>query len=65
MKKFMKFVVGIIAIGVAVAAGIYFFKNIFMKDYMDDPEEDDFDSDFFDDDREYVKITPDVSDGEK
>lgn len=64
MKKFGKIILGIAAIGAAVAGVAYFLKNILMKDYLDDYDDDDFDNDLYDeddDDRDYVTITPDSS----
>ena len=60
MKKFMKFMLWLVAICGAVAVAMYFIKNILMKDYMDDYDDEDFDNDFYDDDdaedRGYVTI---------
>ena len=61
MKKFVKFLLGLTA--VAAAGGIlYFLKNVLMKDYLDDYDDDDFDNDLYDeddDDRDYVTLSPD------
>jgi uncharacterized protein YxeA len=69
MKKFMKFLLAVVAIGGVIAGAIYFLKNVVMKDYLDDYDDDDFDNDLYDedeDDREYVTINPtDGSDEEK
>lgn len=73
MKKFGKFILGIISF-ITIAGGIwYFFKNVINKDNDEFEDfDDDFDEDFEDDfeyddideddvatgeDREYVKIT--------
>lgn len=63
MKKFGKFILGLTAVAAAVAGVAYFLKNILMKDYLDDYDDDDFDNDLYDDedDRDYVTITPDNS----
>lgn len=64
MKKFLKFFLGLSAVVAAVAGILYFFKNILMKDYLDDYDDDDFDNDLYeeeDEDRDYVTITPDKS----
>ncbi len=64
MKKFLKFSLGLSAVVAAVAGILYFFKNILMKDYLDDYDDDDFDNDLYeeeDEDRDYVTITPDKS----
>ena len=61
MKKYLKFFLGLSAIVAAVAGILYFFKNILMKDYLDDYDDDDFDNDLYeeeDEDRDYVTITP-------
>lgn len=64
MKKFCKFLLGLAAIAAAAGGILYFLKNILMKDYLDDFDDDDFDNDLYEeesDDRDYVKITPDAS----
>lgn len=41
---------------------MYFLKNVLMKDYLDDYDDDDFDNDLYDeddDDRDYVTLSPD------
>lgn len=58
MRKFFKFLLGAGTV-IAVIAGImYFLKNILMKDYLDDFDDDDFDNDLYeeDSDRDYVTI---------
>lgn len=59
MRKFFKFLLGAGTV-IAVIAGImYFLKNILMKDYLDDFDDDDFDNDLYEedsDDRDYVTI---------
>ena len=62
MKKFMKFILWLVAICGAAIGAMYFIKNVLMKDYLDDYDED-FDNDLYDegdedDDREYVTINP-------
>lgn len=64
MKKFCKFLLGLTAVAAAVGGILYFLKNILMKDYLDDFDDDDFDNDLYEeenDDRDYVNITPDTS----
>lgn len=64
MKKFLKFLLGLTAIAAAVGGVLYFLKNILMKDYLEDYDDDDFDNDLFDDDdgRDYVTLAPEDSD---
>ena len=62
MKKFLKFLLGLTAVAAAIGGVLYFFKNILMKDYLDDYDDDDFDNDLYeeeDEDRDYVTLTPD------
>lgn len=63
MKKFVKFLLGLTAVAAAAVGGIlYFLKNVLMKDYLDDYDDDDFDNDLYDeddDDRDYVTLSPD------
>lgn len=62
MKKFFKFLLGLTAVVAAVGGVLYFLKNVLMKDYLDDYDDDDFDNDLYDendDDRDYVTIKPD------
>ena len=64
MKKFFKFLLGLAAVAAAVGGILYFLKNILMKDYLEDFDDDDFDNDLYeedDSDRDYVTITPDSS----
>lgn len=64
MKKFCKFLLGLAAIAAAAGGILYFLKNILMKDYLDDFDDDDFDNDLYEeesDDRDYVNITPDAA----
>ena len=63
MKKFLKFLLGLTATVAAVGGILYFLKNILMKDYLDDYDDDDFDNDLYeeDDDRDYVTIKPDTA----
>lgn len=64
MKKFFKFLLGLTAVAAAVGGVLYFLKNVLMKDYLDDYDDDDFDNDLYDEDddeRDYVTITPDNS----
>ena len=60
MKKFCKIILGLAAFGAAVAGVLYFIKNVVMKDYLDDYDDDDFDNDPYDEDeeRDYVTLTP-------
>lgn len=61
MKKFIKFLLSLTAVAAAIAGVLYFFKNILMKDYLDDYDDDDFDNDLYDEeeeDRDYVTLTP-------
>ena len=62
MKKFVKFRLGLTAVAAAVGGILYFLKNVLMKDYLDDYDDDDFDNDLYDeddDDRDYVTLSPD------
>ena len=61
MKKFVKFLLGLTAVAAAVGGILYFLKNVLMKDYLDDYDEDDFDNDLYDeeDDRDYVTLNSD------
>lgn len=62
MKKFVKFLLGLAAVVAAVGGILYFLKNVLMKDYLDDYDDDDFDNDLYDeddDDRDYVTLSPD------
>ncbi len=64
MKKFFKFLLGLTAVAAAVGGVLYFLKNILMKDYLDDYDDDDFDNDLYEeegDERDYVNITPESS----
>ncbi|MCR5691342.1 MAG: hypothetical protein K6G62_03900 [Eubacterium sp.] len=60
MKKFLKVLLGLVVFAAAVAGVIYFIKNVLMKDYLEDYDDDDFDNDLYDDgeDRDYVTLTP-------
>jgi len=61
MKKFFKFLLGLATVAAAVGGILYFLKNVLMKDYLDDYDDDDFDNDLYEedeDDRDYVTITP-------
>lgn len=64
MKKFIKFLLGLTAVAAAVGGILYFLKNVLMKDYLDDYDDDDFDNDLYeeDDDRDYVTLTQDSED---
>lgn len=67
MKKSLKFLLGLTAVVAAVAGVLYFFKNILMKDYLDDYDDDDFDNDLYDEedeDRDYVTLSPDAEENE-
>ena len=62
MKKFVKFLLGLAAVAATVGGILYFLKNVLMKDYLDDYDDDDFDNDLYDeddDDRDYVTLSPD------
>ena len=62
MKKFVKFLLCLTAVAAAVGGILYFLKNVLMKDYLDDYDDDDFDNDLYDeddDDRDYVTLSPD------
>ena len=62
MKKFVKFLLGLAAVAAAVGGILYFLKNVLMKDYLDDYDDDDFDNDLYDeddDDHDYVTLSPD------
>ena len=62
MKKFVKFLLVLTAVAAAVGGILYFLKNVLMKDYLDDYDDDDFDNDLYDeddDDRDYVTLSPD------
>lgn len=62
MKKFIKFLLGAGAIIAAIGGIMYFLKNVLMKDYLEDYDDDDFDNDLYEeeddaaDDRDYVTI---------
>ncbi len=57
MKKFFKFLLGTAAAIAVIGSILYFFKNILMRDYLEDYDDDDFDNDLYDeDDRDYVTI---------
>ena len=47
MKKFVKFLLGLTAVAAAVGGILYFLKNVLMKDYLDDYDDDDFDKQLF------------------
>lgn len=59
MKKALKFLLGLAAVIVAVGGILYFVKNVLMKDYLEEYD-DDFDNDLFDEDeeesRDYVTL---------
>lgn len=52
MKKFFKFLLGVAATLATIGAALYFLKNILMKDYVDDYDDDDFDNDLYEEDDE-------------
>lgn len=63
MKKFLKFLLGLTAVAAAVGGILYFLKNVLMKDYLDDYDDDDFDNDLYDeedDNRDYVTLNSDA-----
>ncbi len=65
MKRFFKFLLGLAVVAAAITGFLYFLKNILMKDYLEDFDDDDFDNDLYDDERDYVTLTPDSSTEEK
>ncbi len=60
MKKFIKFLLGAGAVIAAIGGILYFLKNVLMKDYLEDYDDDDFDNDLYEEedaeDRDYVTI---------
>ena len=52
MKKFFKFLLGVVATLATIGAALYFLKNILMKDYVDDYDDDDFDNDLYGEDED-------------
>lgn len=60
MKKFIKFLLGAGAVIAAIGGVLYFLKNVLMKDYLEDYDDDDFDNDLYEEDdaedRDYVTI---------
>lgn len=63
MKKFFKFLLGLTAVAAATGGILYFLKNVLMKDYLDDYDDDDFDNDLYDEDdedRDYVTLNPET-----
>lgn len=60
MKKFLKFILGVGTVIAAIGGIMYFLKNVLMKDYLDDFDDDDFDNDLYDEEdsenRDYVTI---------
>ncbi len=66
MKKFLKFLLGAGAVFAVIGGVLYFLKNILMKDYLEDYDDDDFDNDLYEEDenedRDYVTIN--VPEGE-
>ena len=52
MKKFFKFLLGVVATLATIGAALYFLKNILMKDYVDDYADDDFDNDLYGEDED-------------
>lgn len=61
MKKLLKFLLGLAAVAAAIGGILYFLKNVLMKDYLDDFDDDDFDNDLYDeedDNRDYVTLSP-------
>lgn len=69
MKKLLKFLLGLTAVAAAVGGILYFLKNILMKDYLDDYDDEDFDNDLYDeedeDDRDYVTLNPDKEESDE
>ena len=71
MKKFLKFVEGVAAVGATVCGVLYFAKNVLGlgEDYDDDEFDDDFDDfdeldDDDDEDEEYVTLDFEESEDE-
>lgn len=66
MKKFLKFLLGVGAAFAVIGGILYFLKNVLMKDYLEDYDDDDFDNDLYEEDenedRDYVTIN--VPEGE-
>ena len=60
MKKLFKFLLGAGAVIAAIGGALYFLKNVLMKDYLEDYDDDDFDNDLYEEDdaedRDYVTI---------
>lgn len=60
MKKLLKFILGVGTAIAAIGGIMYFLKNVLMKDYLDDFDDDDFDNDLYDEEdsenRDYVTI---------
>ena len=48
MKKFFKFLLGAGALIATIGGIMYFLKNVLMKDYLEDYDDDDFDNDLYD-----------------
>lgn len=71
MKKFFKFLLGAGATIAVIGSILYFLKNVLMKDYLEDYDDDDFDNDLYseesdEDDRDYVTINvPEKESGEE
>lgn len=70
MKKFFKFLIGIVAVAAGVAGCLFVYGKIKeKKEAYDDDFEDDYDDDFSDDaddeDRPYVNITADAETADK
>lgn len=67
MKKFFKFLLGLTAAAAAIGGVLYFLKNVLMKDYLDDYNDDDFDNDLYDEDdedRDYVTLKKEEPEGD-
>lgn len=69
MKKFFKFILGVGTVIAAIGGIMYFLKNVLMKDYLDDFDDDDFDNDLYDEEdsenRDYVTINVPEKDSEE
>lgn len=65
MKKFLKFLLGVAATVATIGAALYFLKNILMKDYVDDYDDDDFDNDLYEEEDEEDDVFSETSNDER
>lgn len=65
MKKFFKFLLGVAATVATIGAALYFLKNILMKDYVDDYDDDDFDNDLYEEEDEEDDVFSEMSNDER